>query len=92
MITDFIYILGANLELHVTADVRFGRPAKIDALPEDCYEAEDDEVDIERVTIVTPSAVSASSVIVLDFEWDDIQVAGRWLDELLQEAAMESLA
>ena len=44
MFVEFEYILAANITITVNAEVRLGKPAKIDALPEDCYEAEDAEV------------------------------------------------
>jgi len=93
MNVEFEYIHGANLALHITAEVRFGRPAKIDALPEDCYEAEDSEVEIERVTFLShTSANFETRLIELDFEIDDISVAGQSLEQILKDAAMESLA
>ena len=88
MIAEFTYIHAANLTLHVRADIRFGYPAQVTGPPEHCYPAEDDEVEIEEVTFFTCD--NGKDIIKLDFEWDDIQVAGRWLDELLQEAALEA--
>ena len=84
MQTQFTYIHGANLTLHVTANISKGRPAT------QWEPAEDSEVEIEEVTFFTCD--NGKDVVELDFEIDDIVVAGESLTDLLEVAAMEQAA
>jgi hypothetical protein len=45
----FIFMLGGVIPLDVEADILWGYPAKLNALPEDCYPEEDTLVDITSV-------------------------------------------
>ena len=44
------YILGGNIELEIEFNYIGAVPACIDKLPEDCYPAEDEEIEILSVT------------------------------------------
>ena len=77
----FEFLLMGVIPLEVEASIVWGYPAKLNALPEDCYPAEDDEVEILSVKFEGN-----------DFEIDDIYIGtGKrqmWLGELMDEAAV----
>ena len=72
------YIFAGNIELDVEFTYVGGIPAKIDALPEDCYPAEDEEIEIQSITC------NGESV-----ETDDLYLSIKgemvWIDEDIKE-------
>jgi hypothetical protein len=77
----FEFLLMGVIPLEVEASITWGYPAKINDIPENCYPAEDDEVEINSVKFDGA-----------DFDIDDIYVGtGKrqmWLGEIMDEAAI----
>jgi len=83
MLVNFKYHLGDN-ELEVTCDITGGSPGRYSGPPEDCYPAEDPDVEIESVTLNGH-----------DFHTADIELRQHNravdLDDLICEAALEQV-
>ena len=81
-----IEIENSELDLAVDFDFVGGTPAKIDALPEDCYPEEPDEYEIDKAFIVFKDGSHDVSYLIGDI-YESIEdrledCKGEWLDEV----------